>query len=144
MTRDEADPAGSYDIDPETGEIRATHTDTTGLTTTMRAGEKVEARYPAPFTGYPGAKVTNTTRVEQGENLFVTIEFTTPDAREKVVAFYRAQAEEAGIDPEIEVSGGQTTTLGGENARGGASFALQVTRVGEETQGQISVASGFD
>ena len=139
-----AEPVGSYDIDPESGEVSASHKDASGVVTEMRAGENVVARFPEPFTAYPGATITNTTQVDRGEGVFVTVEFTTPDARDKVVAFYRAQAEEAGITPDIEVSGGETTTLGGENMAERASFALQVTRVGETTEGQLSVARGFD
>ena len=135
---------GSYDIDPESGEITASHTDATGVTTTLRAGENVEPRFPEPFTRYPGMTVTNTTRVERGESAFVTVEFTSPDPRETIVAFYRAQAEVAGIDPDIEIDGGQTTTLGGEHSRQKFSFALQVTRIDGQTEGQLSVASGID
>ncbi len=135
---------GSYDIDPQSGEVRATHTDAAGVTTTMRAGERVEARLPEPFSLYPGASVTKTTRVEKGDGAFVTVEFTTPDEREKVVEYYRQQARDAGIEPEVEVSAGATTTLGGENRDQKSSFALQVTRVSVLTEGQVSIASGFD
>ena len=144
VAADAQEPLGSYDIDPQSGEVRATHTDAAGVTTTMRAGEKVDARLPEPFTLYPGASVTNTTRVEQGDGAFVTVEFTTPDEREKVVEFYRQQARYAGIDLEVEVSAGATTTLGGENRERRSSFALQVTRVSALTEGQVSIASGFD
>ena len=140
----ETEALGSYTIDPESGEVRATHTDAAGVTTTMRAGENVPVRWPEPFTAYPGAEITNTTRVEQGDGAFVTVEFTTPDARADVVEFYRKQAVVAGVEPEIEVSGGETTTLGGENRDRKSSFALQVTRVDGRTEGQISVARGFD
>ena len=138
------EPIGSYDIDPESGEVRATHTDAAGVTTTMRAGKKVEARFPEPFTAYPGADITNTTRVEQGDGAFVTVEFTTADTRDDVVEFYRSQASKAGIEPDIEVSGGETTTLGGENREKEMRFALQVTRVSALTEGQLTVARGFD
>ena len=139
-----ADPVGSYDIDPESGEVRATHTDAAGVTTTMRAGETVEARFPEPFTAYPGMTITNTTSVARGEGAFVTVEFTSPDPRANIVDFYRAQAELAGINPDVEVEGGETTTLGGENAGEELSFALQVTRVRSRTEGQLSVARGLD
>ena len=49
-----------------------------------------------------------------------------------------------GIDPDIEIDGGQTTTLGGEHSREKFSFALQVTRIDGQTEGQLSVASGID
>ncbi|MBT8426709.1 MAG: hypothetical protein KJO02_01630 [Erythrobacter sp.] len=143
-SEDAQEALGSYDIDPQSGEVRATHTDAAGVTTTMRAGERVEARLPEPFSLYPGATVTNTTRVEQGDGAFVTVEFTTSDEREKVVEFYRKQAHDAGIEPEVEVSAGATTTLGGENRQRQSSFALQVTRVSALTEGQVSIASGFD
>ena len=58
--------------------------------------------------------------------------------------FYRAQAEEAGIDPDIEVSGGATTTLGGDNPQKVMRFALQVTRVSALTEGQLTVTRGLD
>lgn len=138
------EPIGSYDIDPESGEVRATHTDAAGVTTTMRAGETVEARFPEPFTGYPGADITNTTRVEQGDGTSITIEFITADARDEVVKFYREQAGEAGIEPDVEVAGGATTTLGGENLQRDIRFALQVTRVSARTEGQLNVSRGFD
>ena len=76
------EPIGSYDIDADSGEVSATLTNAAGVTTTMRAGEKVEARFPEPFTAYPGAEITNTTRVEQGDGAFITVEFTTGDARD--------------------------------------------------------------
>ena len=138
------EPIGSYDVDPESGEVSATHTDAAGVTTTMRAGEKVEARFPEPFTAYPGAQITNTTRVEQGDGAFITVEFTTEDTRDAVVEFYRKQASKANIVPDIEVSGGATTTLGGDNRQQEMRFALQVTRVSQRTEGQLTVARGFD
>ncbi|GAB5351243.1 hypothetical protein [Qipengyuania sp. 483] len=140
---DAAEPIGSYDIDPESGEVRATLTDSDGVTTRMLAGSDVEARFPPPFTAYPNAQITNTTWVEQGEGAFVTVEFTTPDPRASVVDFYRMQAEDAGIDVEVEVDAGETTTLGGENSADRTSFALQVTRRARQTEGQVSVTSGL-
>lgn len=138
------EPVGSYDIDPESGEVRATHTDEAGVTTTMRAGQSVPPVLPEPFTIYPGSKVTSTTRVEQGDGAFVTVDFTTPDERARVVDFYRRSAIEAGIEPEVEIGGEDATTIGGEDRQGGMSFTLNATVVAGETRGQLSIASGFD
>ena len=138
-----AEPIGSYDIDAESGEVRATLTDSDGVTTTMQAGSEVEARFPPPFTAYPNAQITNTTWVEQGDGTFVTVEFTTPDPRASVVDFYRRQAEAAGIEVEVEVDAGETTTIGGENSADRSSFALQVTEKARATQGQVSVTRGL-
>ena len=138
------EPIGSYYIDPESGEVRATHTDAAGVTTTMRAGEAVEARFPKPFSVYPDAKVANTTLLDQGKGRSVTIEFTTGDTREEVVRYYREQAESAGIEPDVEVSAGATTTLAGRNVASDLRFALQVTRVSALSEGQLTVTRGLD
>ena len=139
-----AEPMGRYDIDPESGEVSATHTDAGGVTTTLRAGDRVDPRYPEPFTVYPGAEVTNTTLVDRGEGTAVTIEFSTVDEREDVVRFYRDQARQAGIEPHIEVAAGPTTTLGGTSEDGEMRFALQVTQMSPLTEGQLSVRHRLD
>lgn len=139
-----AEPMGRYDIDPASGEVRATHTDAAGVTTTMRAGDRVDPRYPEPFTIYPGAQVTNTTLVDQGRGTAVTVEFATVDARDDVIQFYREQAREADIEPDIEVAAGPTTTLGGTSKDGEMRFALQVTQMSPLTEGQLSVRHRLD
>lgn len=141
---DNIEPVGSYDIDPASGEVRATHTDANGVTTTMRAGKDVPPDLPEPFLLYPGAQVTGTTRVDHGEGAFVTLDFTTSDERAQVVEYYREQALEAGIDPEVEIDGTNATTLGGENREDGISFTLSVTKEGSMTEAQLSVARGFE
>ena len=138
------EPIGDYTIDPKTGEVRATHTDARGVTTTMRSGDTVVATLPAPFTNYPSATISYATQVQQGEEASVTIEFSTPEAAEKVLAHYEAQAAQAQIEPDIAISAGDTTTLAGTNRRTDLSFALQVTRTNDGTTGQLSVASGLD
>ena len=139
-----AEPMGRYEIDPESGEVRATHTDAVGVTTTLRAGDKVDPRYPEPFTLYPGARITNTMLVDRGEGTAVIVEFATVDARDDVIQFYREQARKAGIEPDIEVAAGPTTTLGGTSGDGELRFALQVTQMSPLTEGQLSVRHRLD
>ena len=139
-----SEPVGDYTIVPETGEVRATHTDTAGVTTSLRAGDTIKAELPAPFTVYPDAAVSYGTQVQRGDGTSATIEFDTPDSVNDVVAFYRKQAADAQITPNVEVTGGDTTTLAGTNRRGGTSFALQATRGQNGTRGLLSVESGFE
>ena len=139
-----AEALGSYDIDPESGEVRATHTDEAGVTTTMRAGKKVPPDLPEPFLPYPDAEIVSTTRVDQDSGVFVALDFTTSDQREQVVAYYREQALDAGIAPEVEITGEDATTLGGENRSRGISFTLNVSGEAGRTRAQLSVASGFE
>ena len=137
-------PIGSYDIDAEDGTVRATHRDGTGLTTTMEAGQRVSASLPDPFALYPGATVTNTTVVQQGKGTLVVIEFETPDPRDRIVEYYRAAASRAAIEPDVDIEAGATTTLAGSNNKDRMRFALQVTRAGKLTTGQINVSTGLD
>lgn len=139
-----AEPTGSYEIDRESGEIRATHTDAAGVTTRLQAGENVAARFPAPFTAYPGSTITNTVLLDRGEAGSITVEFTTPDPRGDVVRFYREQAREAGIAPDVEVSAGDTTTLAGEDAGSRTRFALQVTETSGPAEAHVTISRGLD
>lgn len=141
---EDAETLGSYDIDPESGEVRASHTDAAGVTTTMRAGKEVSPDLPEPFRAYPDAEIVSTTRVDQRDGVFVALDFTTSDQREQVVSYYREQALEAGIASEVEITGENATTLGGENRDRGISFTLNVSREANRTRAQLSVASGFE
>ncbi|QYJ06631.1 hypothetical protein [Qipengyuania flava] len=141
---DEAEETrGSYDIDTATGETSARYTDEDGTTTTMRSGESVPVELPTGFTVYPGATVVNNTRVEQADGLLVLLNLESEDTPEEMVAFYRKQAEEAGIDIAMSIQSGPTTMIGGEQA-GGASFSFTATREEDTTSAQLSVGSGLE
>ncbi|MFW2351538.1 hypothetical protein [Qipengyuania sp.] len=136
-------PRGSYDIDSETGETRARHTDTDGTTTTLRSGEKVPVALPAGFSLYPGARVTNNTRVEQADGLLVLLNFESAAMPEDLARFYRTQAEAAGIEVDTSLQSGPMTMIGGESAEG-TSFSFTATRKDEMTQAQLSVGRGLE
>lgn len=134
---------GSYDFDATTGETRASYTDDEGTTTTMRSGEKVPVSLPAGFAVYPGAKVTNNTRVEQADGLLVLLNLESEATPGEMVAFYRKQAEEAGIDVETALTTGPMTMIGGEDGDG-TSFSFTATRNGEATEAQLSLGRGLE
>lgn len=136
-------PRGSYAIDAATGETSARHTDEAGTVTTMRSGEKVPVALPAGFTLYPGARVTNNTRVEQADGLLVLLNFESEATPEVMSAFYRREAEAAGIEVATALENGPMVMIGGE-AAGGTSFSFTATRQGEVSQAQLSVGSGLE
>jgi hypothetical protein len=143
VTDDAEEARGSYDIDTVTGETRAEYTDEDGTTTTMRSGESVPVELPTGFTVYPGAKVVNNTRVQQADGLLVLLNLESDDSPEKMVAFYRKQAEAAGIDIAMTLQSGPMTMIGGEKPEG-ASFSFTATREGEVTSAQLSVGAGLE
>ena len=134
---------GSYDIDATTGETRASYTDDEGTTTTMRSGEKVPVSLPAGFAVYPGARVTNNTRVEQADGLLVLLNLESEATPDEMVAFYRKQAEAAGIDVETTLTTGPMTMIGGEDGDG-TSFSFTATREGDVTEAQLSLGRGLE
>ncbi len=134
-------PRGSYDIDSETGETRATYRNDDGTTTTMRSGEAVPVDLPAGFELYPAATVTNNTRVEQPDGAMVLLNLESRDDPSALVAFYRDQAEAAGIDVDLELDTGSMIMIGGQ-AESGSSFSFTATRQNGTTQGQLSVGQG--
>ena len=134
---------GSYAIDGDTGETRAHYTAADGTTTTMRSGEKVPVALPAGFALYPGAKVTNNTRVEQADGLLVLLDFESEANPEALTGFYREQAEAAGIDVATALQNGPMRLIGGEGADG-TSFSFTATRKGEVTRGQLAIGRGLE
>lgn len=140
---EESPPRGSYAIDGDTGETRAHYTATDGTTTTMRSGEKVPVALPAGFTLYPGAKVTNNTRVEQADGLLVLLDFESAADPEELTGFYREQAEAAGIEVATALQNGPMRMIGGEGGDG-TSFSFTATRKGEVTRGQLAIGRGLE
>lgn len=140
---EESSPRGSYAIDGDTGETSAQYTADDGTTTTMRSGEKVPVSLPAGFALYPGAKVTNNTRVEQADGLLVLLDFESAAQPEELTGFYREQAEAAGIDVATALQNGPMRMIGGESADG-ASFSFTATRKGEVTRGQLAIGHGLE
>ena len=140
---DGAEPRGSYDIDARTGETSARHTDGDGTTTTMRSGEKVPVALPAGFAVYPGASVTNNTRVEQADGLLVLLNLESDATPQEMVSYYRDQAEAAGIDVATSLESGPVTMIGGEGADG-TSFSFTATRQDAVTEAQLSIGRGLE
>ena len=140
---DGAEPRGSYDIDAETGETRARHTGDDGTVTTMRSGERVPVELPAGFALYPGARVTNNTRVEQAAGVLVLLTLESAARPADMVTYYREQAASAGIDVATSLDSGPMTMIGGENADG-TSFSFTATREGEVTRAQLSIGRGLE
>lgn len=139
----EIEPRGTYDIDRATGETRARYTADDGTTTTMRSGENVPVALPADFTVFPGAKVTNNTRVEQADGLLVLLALESEAEPEAMIAYYRAQAEAAGIEVAMALETGATQMIGGE-APDGTSFSFTATREDDLTEAQLSIGRGLE
>ncbi|MCA0910897.1 hypothetical protein [Qipengyuania gaetbuli] len=149
MTRTEegpsavADAGGSYTVDRATGEVRATHTDAEGVTTTLAAGERVDPGLPAPFALPRGATVIRATRVEQGEGRLVTVEFTSDMGVVELADFYRTLATSSGFDLTSDLPGKAGAILAGRKTAGAMTFTLQAKPQDYGTDAQITVGLGI-
>jgi len=133
---------GEYTIDRATGEASAT-IETAEGTTTLRSGSDVPVDLPAGFSLYPGANVLSNTVVKQGDGSGNLVTLTSDDSPEKVAAFYKAQAEEAGLEIQMEMVTDGARLMGGESPDG-TTFSIMANPEGEGTLAQLTVGVGLD
>ena len=118
------------------GEVRERIKPRLGRSTTLRTGPNVPISLPRGFTLYPGARIVTNTVVEHGKSQRTLLVFETADPIEKVAAFYRNQARQAGIRTALDIGGREAASLGGPMPSGGKfSFAA---RGGPITRAELS------
>ena len=133
---------GSYTVDPETGETRARVNNEDG-TTTLCAGKRVVPQLPPGFTIDPDAEIRNTVQVGRGEGIGVIVSLASDDPPADLVAFYRRQAEAAGVAIELELAAGAMATIAG-TAADGTRFSFQASDGTGETTAQLGLRGGFN
>ena len=143
VAAEDAKPIGSYTVDPETGEVRAVHTDGDGTRTTLAAGRTVDPVLPAPFVLPPGATIESVTRVEQGEGRLVTIVFTSALDRNALAEFYRGLADEAGFSVTSDIPGESALVLAGEDVDEGTTFAATIRASDGGSEAELTVSAGI-
>lgn len=140
---------GLFAYDPQSGETVA-RIDTGEGIATMRSGENVPAVLPAGFTVFPGATVIDSTLVTRGSNAegkeagsgaLVLFESTASPA--EMAEFYRRQAVQAGIDPELELRAEGWHMIAGKSP-GGVRFSFNASTDGEVTDAQLMVRKRLD
>ncbi len=127
----------NYSIDKETGETAVT-VETEQGTATMRSGDDVPVDLPGGFTVYPGAEVVSNTIVSHGDGEGAMIFMETDATPDDLAEFYRAQAKDAGIEIQMDMTAENTKMLAGETKEG-MVFSLNATREGDKTTAQIMV-----
>ena len=134
---------GSYDIDEKTGEISARVHQDDGSVATLRSGESVPVDLPGDFSVYPGARVIGNTRVEHGGGRGVMLTMASDDEPGKLAAFYREQAQRAGIDLDVEMDAGGTSMFAGKGPND-RTFSFNVSKESGGTVAQLMVGAGIE
>ncbi|MEM6858258.1 MAG: hypothetical protein AAF559_10330 [Pseudomonadota bacterium] len=134
--------SGEYTIDTETGEATAT-IETDEGTATMRSGSNVPVDLPAGFSVYPGARVLTNTIVNQAAGSGALVTMMSDDSPEAVAAFYKQQAEDAGIAIQMDMATNGGKILGGQS-QGGLTFSMIASPGSEGTTVQLTVGDELD
>jgi hypothetical protein len=86
---------------------------------------------------YPGATISNIrTKMTRGE-LSYGFSFVTPDASEKVLAFYQSQLRAAGFKVDVKGSGDAGGQLHAEDSDGKRSFDLTAGKAAEGAEAGV-------
>ena len=90
------------------------------------------------FTPYPGAEELSRTSISQNGGSYTLLSLQADAAPEAMVAYYRKQAEDAGIAISLEVSAGGQHQIGGESASG-LNFSFTASGAGERTSATLAI-----
>ncbi len=138
--------SGEYSIDNSTGET-VVSVETDEGQATLRSGADVEVDLPGGFTIIDGAEVVNNMVFDNAGDKGALISFISDKSPEEIAEFYRAQAEAAGVEIQIETSINGGKMLGGESADG-TTFSVTAYPQGEgderQITGQLTISSGSE
>ena len=134
---------GEYTIDRDTGETTATITTEDG-TATLRSGSNVPVDLPGGFTIYPEAEVVSNTVVKQGNGSGTLVTLSPHVSPATLAAFYKAQAEKAGVTIQMEMSTNGAQIIGGESDDG-LTFSIMASPDDEGgSTGQLTLGTKGD
>lgn len=142
VSDDSVDTASEYVIDSDTGEESMTITTPDGEVA-MRSGSAVPIDLPAGFSVMDDARIISNTVVDQTDGKGAIVAFETTQNLEDVIAFYRDQAEAAGVNLEVDMTVNESRVLAGESASD-LTFSLNANPIAEGTRVQLVVGQGED
>lgn len=146
--------SGTY-TDPETGKTAdyKVTSDTSGENGTISiktedgemqfGGGAGNAKFPAGFSPYPGAKVTGGFTATNKDGAGGMASFEVKGQAADVIAHFRKQAEAAGMKITTEVKAGETAMFGAERPDDSKSgVQVTATQAGDMVNGSITYGHG--
>lgn len=134
--------SGTYAVESGGDGVTA-RMETADGTAVMRSGPDVPVDLPHGFTIYPGATVTTNTVFEEAGSKGALVTMETDAGPEELVAFYRQQAERAGVDITLDMTTDTMRMIGGK-APDDSPFSFTASDEGERTTGQLMVGEAFE
>lgn len=129
----------NFSVDTENG-VTTSEITTEDGTARMESGAGVKARLPDGFSVMPGASTVSSSNIttEQGSGSMTMMEIDK--SADEVIAFYRKQAEAAGVKIQLEMNSDGTRVIGGEG-KDGLAFSLTATEADGKTSAQLMVGT---
>ena len=131
-----------YSVDNRGSNATATVTNDDG-TSTVRTGNNVAIDLPAGFTLYPGSKVVTNTVFNRDDGKGAMVIFQSDAKPDEVLAYYRKEAEAAGVKIEMEMKTAQGTMLAGKGD-GDVIFSINASEQDGGTTAQMTVGKGLE
>ena len=128
----------TYTVDAEAGDASLSISGDDGAQITIDGGDDVATDLPDGFALYPGARAVSSTLMQQSDGSGVLLVMETADSPEKLVAFYRAQAEDVGIVIDTEMNSAGQSMIAGESPDG-RIFSFNASPSGDKSVGQLLV-----
>lgn len=133
---------GEYTIGQSSGGTNVS-VETDEGSATVRSGVDIQADFPDGYSLIGEAQVVSNTLMDGPEGTGVMVVFLTEKAPSEVIDFYRAEAEAAGVEIEVETNVSGSNVLAGKSASG-TQFAISAIPTDNGTTGQLSVMNGFN
>lgn len=133
---------GTYEVDPSGDGVTAS-LETADGTATMRSGADVPIDLPQGFTIFPGAEVVTNTVFDQAGSKGALVTMRSDAAPAELVAFYRRQADAAGVEIELNMDTDTMQMIGGKSADG-SPFSFTATKEPAGTTGQLMVGGAAE
>lgn len=125
------------DRDGEDVEIRMSGDD--GEEVVINTGSDSNVDLPGDYTVYPGAEVLSSATMNQSDGQGSLVIMQSDASPEDMVTFYRRQAEDAGVEIQMEMTSNGTRMIGGETGAGG-TFSFNASPGADgTTTGQLLV-----
>lgn len=132
----------AYDIDQSGESVDATFTGPDGEVAQIQSGPGADVALPDGFSVYPGADVVSSTTVNAGDGEGAMVLMSAPASADEVIAFYRQQAETAGITISGDMNANGNRVIGGESEDGLALSVSASPGADGATTVQLSVGRG--
>lgn len=131
------------DSDAPVTEVTITNSD--GEKVVQQSGAGVAVDLPDGFTLYPGAKVITNTTTDAGADGRQSTVMVESDARpEEIAAFYKSQAEKAGMEIAIDLTFATTSTIAADRLEDATKLTVTASREegAEATTAMINIVEG--